>query len=225
MKLPKKEEDKNKKISTKLKIVIAILDIVITSIIVITTMNKLDDSIPELISYENELSEVTETISGNTFYGKEVYIVTTIQTLEIESYEKNGLSYNVKTHYGNIETNEDISNKECITVYKSIDNKLEEIGSIKDNENINYVIDGYKRVKSDTLIIKSDTNKKKYREYINLIDKAKDIREKQLLENEKWEQEVKGVIIYKQWLGIIWFVSIIFIVGDTFHYIKEKEKI
>ncbi len=182
MKKGNKEKDADKGFKPYL-ILLAIIMVVVTILLVIGYKREKDIkgyTIDEDIeTIKNERADVLTSISENTFNEREVYIVTDVQTLEVESCDKNDNGYSLKTHYGTINVDKWKEDNECVTVYRDLDNKYDFIGNIDKNEYISYVIDGYKRIKEDTIIIKSDLNKKKYKEFVELKEQLKELDNKE----------------------------------------------
>ena len=177
-----KEKDVEKGFKPYL-IALAIIMIIVTILLVIGYNREKDIKgytiDKDIETIENERADVLTSISENTFNEKEVYIVTDVQTLEVESCDKKDTGYSLKTHYGTINVDVWNENNECITVYRDLDNKYDFIGNIDKNEYISYVIDGYKRINDDTIIIKSDLNKKKYKEFVELKEQLKELDNKE----------------------------------------------
>lgn len=190
MKKGNKEKDADKGFKPYL-ILLAIIMVVVTILLVIGYKREKDIkgyTIDEDIeTIKNERADVLTSISENTFNEREVYIVTDVQTLEVESCDKNDNGYSLKTHYGTINVDKWKEDNECVTVYRDLDNKYDFIGNIDKNEYISYVIDGYKRIKEDTIIIKSDLNKKKYKEFVELKEQLKELdnKEKKVIETKE----------------------------------------
>lgn len=141
----------------------------------------------DIDTIRSEKEDTLASISENTFNGREVYIVTDVQTIEVENCAKRDDGYTLKTHYGEVNVDKWNENNECVTVYRDLDNKYDFIGNIDKNEYISYVIDGYKRINDDTIIIKSDLNKKKYKEFVELKEQVKELdkKEKEVIETKE----------------------------------------
>lgn len=165
-------------------IALAIIMIFVTILLAIC-YNR-EKNIKELNTINNDIETIRSeredalaSISENTFNGREVYIVTDVQTIEVENCAKRDDGYTLKTHYGEVNVDKWNENNECVTVYRDLDNKYDFIGNIDKNEYISYVIDGYKRINDDTIIIKSDLNKKKYKEFVELKEQVKELDNKE----------------------------------------------
>lgn len=186
--LNRKKRDSIGKESKNYLIALAIIMIVVTILLAIGYNREKDIKgykiNNDIETIRNDREDVLASISENTFNGREVYIVTDVQTIEVENCTKKDDEYTLKTHYGEINVDKWNDSNECVTVYRNLDNKYDFIGNIDKNEYISYVIDGYKRINDDTIIIKSDLNKKKYKEFVELKEQVKELdnKEKEVIE-------------------------------------------
>lgn len=181
--LNKKKRDVIDKESKNYLIALAIMMIFVTILLAIGYNREKDIKgytiNNDIETIRSDRENVLASISENTFNEREVYIVTDVQTIEVEKCAKRDDGYTLKTHYGEINVDNWNENNECVTVYRDLDNKYDFIGNIGKNEYISYVIDGYKRIKDDTIIIKSDLNKKKYKEFVELKEQLKELYNKE----------------------------------------------
>lgn len=219
-----KLQGSNRKKEIRALVIIIILEVIVSITTIIVMNNKLDSSIPKYTDYTKEKEELNKTISENGFYGKDVYIVTTIQTLEVEEVEEIGDNYKLKTHYGYVDEENWSKEYECVTVYKNLDNKLEDIKNIASDEDIKYIVDGYKRKGDNTLIIKSDTNKKKYREYINSIKRLRQIEEDEKLNKNNISLIKKRINIVKYIEALVFVIVQIWVVSNVKSDMRERKK-
>lgn len=167
MRLPKKVTFRKKLWISVIKNKAYIMLAIIAVAVYITISFSLDTIIKA--EYE-DTSEIEYEIQNNSFYNKDVLIVTYVDTIPIEgTKEENGV-YWVLTRYGEVKTNYSYENKESITVYIDIEGNIDYIGNITENKYIRYVIYGYERINKETIVINSKTNKEKYLQYVRLLE-------------------------------------------------------
>ena len=191
--------------------VVTLICIIVTSISCYTRVQGwTDEEYDKLKESRKEIKDKAELVENSEFRGKEVHIATSIRTLEclyVSEYDGNRTV--VDTRYGRLSVYEPYD-KECITVYADINGKLDYIGNIGKNKYIDYVIYGYNRINEDTIIINSNSNRKKYSqyaEYMAEIDNFNENYQKTLQEIEEHDKIRKGIVI------IIAVINIIILLG------------
>lgn len=217
MRLPKKVPVW-KKIVTKInsnKIFIIPFILVIT--LYITVLFNLDSYINiEYIDTESIISEIEE----NKFYNKQVFIVTYIDTIEVDDIQCSNGVYKIYTRHGIIETDEFDGGSENVTVYIDIEGNIDYIGNITKNKYIRYVIYGYKKVNSDTIIINSRTNKEGYLKYVRLLEKY----DRAVSDNEKLSNYKKSVKLNMLNINTIILIAYIFILVLIKYFMSARER-